>query len=369
MLTPSIGRNLSFGRIALRAGLVTPGRLDELLIEQDQLRREGERYKIGELCQQRGALTSGQVQKVLLAQEFYRMRQDDELLAGVLEGNATVPAEVLQAALDEQLATYRSESKVPHGLGELLVSRGALDAKTLAAVRASNPDLARAAKRGLTEILHIPERLPDEAPQPTGWLTVEVAEGPTPVFPIVQKAILGRDPANEIPLDDPRSSRQHARIDWRPDQLKHLLIDLNSINGTWVNGQRVTKPTPLRARDRIRIGDTHLFYDVRGPDTRSAQARPGLERRAIPDTRKHLTVHERLQPEGGEEEIPVAEVVSPSPFPEGIPFSAAADADPPDPKIVEAAKVQLRHLVDLKLAGRITPEEYQRRREQIVSRL
>lgn len=66
----------------------------------------------------------------------------------------------------------------------------------------------------------------------------------------------------------------------------------------------------------------------------------------------------------------MAEVVTPSPIPEVIPFEAASDGDrdaaASAPLDVKAA---LRALVDLRLAGRLTPEEYQRRRENLLSRL
>lgn len=365
MWTPCIGRNLSFGRIAVQAGLVAPGRLDELLIEQDAMRKEGVRYKIGELCQLAGALSSAQVQKILLAQEFYRMRQDDELLAAVLERDGVLSEEVLRAALADQLATYRSESRVPESLGEMLVASGALDAGRLAAIRAADPDLRRAARRGQTEVLHVPERLPDPVMEPTGWL---VAEGSGEVWPIRAKAILGRDPANEVAFDDARASRQHARIDWRPDQKRHVLVDLHSINGTWLNGTKLENKAFLAPGDRIKIGEVALVYDRRSPERKSAAAKPLEGRRAIPDERKRLTVHERLVfPKPPEEEIPVAEVVTPSPLPEVVPFAAAMEVDQVDAE--RDGKAELRALVDLRMTGTITPEEYQRRRVGLLSRL
>ncbi|MEK7867092.1 MAG: FHA domain-containing protein [Planctomycetota bacterium] len=365
MQTPSIGMNLSFGRIALKAGLIKPDRLEALLIDQDERRKEGERYKIGELCQRNGDLTSGQVQKILLAQEFYRMRQDDELLAAVLERDGVLDAEVLQAALKDQLAIYRSESRVPESLGEMLVAAGTLDAARLQAVRAGNADLARAALRGKTEVLHVPERLPEPGAAPTGWLVEETGDGRA--VSIATKALLGRDPANEVALEDDRASRQHARIDWRADQQKHVLTDLHSINGTWVNGQRVKASAVLRPGDRIRIGDSTFLYDRRGPD-RATGLRRETARRAIPDTRKHLTVHARAVAAPPEEEIPVAEVVTPSPISEVVPFSEMAGSEA-DASGRPDVKAELRKLVDLKLAGELTQEEYLRRRHELLSRL
>jgi two-component system NtrC family sensor kinase len=61
-----------------------------------------------------------------------------------------------------------------------------------------------------------------------------------------------------IPLTDHTVSRQHAEL--RPDNGRWLLVDLNSVNGTYLNGQRVTQPVPLKNGDQIRIGGTLLVY-------------------------------------------------------------------------------------------------------------
>ena len=52
------------------------------------------------------------------------------------------------------------------------------------------------------------------------------------------KVEIGRDPACDIVLDNPKVSRVHARIEATPDNAWRL-VDAGSTNGTWVDGQRV----------------------------------------------------------------------------------------------------------------------------------
>jgi hypothetical protein len=73
---------------------------------------------------------------------------------------------------------------------------------------------------------------------------------------------IGRDAACEIHLDDPMISRQHAEVS-HVDGL-WWIRDLDSRNGTLVDGQRVTR-VPLPAHCEVRLYDTApmLRLDVR----------------------------------------------------------------------------------------------------------
>ena len=70
-------------------------------------------------------------------------------------------------------------------------------------------------------------------------------------------ATIGRDTSNHVSLDDDRASRHHARIKKR-DRL-YVIEDLDSKNGTYVNGDRVSNAT-LQSGDKILIGDTELVF-------------------------------------------------------------------------------------------------------------
>ena len=81
------------------------------------------------------------------------------------------------------------------------------------------------------------------------------------VVPLASQApvVLGRDPtACSFVLSDERVSRVHAMVLFR-DQAFHLK-DLNSSNGTFLNGKRVTGMTLLKAGDRIGIAPFSLEF-------------------------------------------------------------------------------------------------------------
>lgn len=67
---------------------------------------------------------------------------------------------------------------------------------------------------------------------------------------------LGRDPANQIVLDDPKISDFHAEI--HADEKGLYLIDLLSISGSFINDLRVADRQRLKAWDQIRLGTTVL---------------------------------------------------------------------------------------------------------------
>jgi pSer/pThr/pTyr-binding forkhead associated (FHA) protein len=71
---------------------------------------------------------------------------------------------------------------------------------------------------------------------------------------------LGRAGRNDIPLgEDEFASADHARLEPRRDGV--WIEDVGSTNGTFVNGERVTRPRKLRAGDVIRIGETDLRFE------------------------------------------------------------------------------------------------------------
>ena len=81
-------------------------------------------------------------------------------------------------------------------------------------------------------------------------------------FPVVEgRAItLGRDAANTICLPDRKLSRIHCQIDAIGDRCQ--VVDLNSTNGTLVNGQRITTETWIGVEDEVEIGMTRMRLAV-----------------------------------------------------------------------------------------------------------
>ena len=74
---------------------------------------------------------------------------------------------------------------------------------------------------------------------------------------LAESAVLGRR-SGQIPLTDNSVSRRHAEI--RPDNGRWVLTDLESSNGTYLNGVRIGDPTPLKHGDHIRLGATLLVF-------------------------------------------------------------------------------------------------------------
>lgn len=69
---------------------------------------------------------------------------------------------------------------------------------------------------------------------------------------------MGRTGENDIPIKTREVSRLHARISRKDDAI--LIEDLDSSNGTHVNGKRI-KSRELHTGDKIRIGDTSLIVE------------------------------------------------------------------------------------------------------------
>jgi len=70
---------------------------------------------------------------------------------------------------------------------------------------------------------------------------------------------LGRDAENTVVIASDQASRRHARIFVSGGA--HVLVDLDSTNGTFLNSKLVKEQT-LRHGDVIRIGSTVLKYVV-----------------------------------------------------------------------------------------------------------
>ncbi len=101
-----------------------------------------------------------------------------------------------------------------------------------------------------------------------------------PLLPGITR--LGRAPENEIVIPNRLASRQHAQIMREGNRL--TLQDLQSANGTFLNGQKVTAPTPLRDGDQVTIAGIHLR--VQDPEMTSREAPP------LPSIQIHLQAAE-----------------------------------------------------------------------------
>ncbi|MFO0947614.1 MAG: SpoIIE family protein phosphatase [Planctomycetota bacterium] len=80
-----------------------------------------------------------------------------------------------------------------------------------------------------------------------------------------EKIRLGRHPACEVHIDLNSVSRFHAQILREEDQF--VIEDLNSRNGTFVNGKRIEGRVILKDNDRVKICDMLFVYHGRNNDS------------------------------------------------------------------------------------------------------
>ena len=71
------------------------------------------------------------------------------------------------------------------------------------------------------------------------------------------EVVLGRDQKSSLVVQDPQASRRHLRISAKLGEF--VLEDLGSSNGTFVNGQRVTRAV-LRPGDKVLLGETLVWF-------------------------------------------------------------------------------------------------------------
>jgi putative ABC transport system ATP-binding protein len=74
---------------------------------------------------------------------------------------------------------------------------------------------------------------------------------------------LGRTNENDLILNDSQVSRKHARIVFHPGKGVFLIEDLQSVNGVYVNKERIQEKEDLKNGDTIKLGETTI--EVKGP--------------------------------------------------------------------------------------------------------
>jgi pSer/pThr/pTyr-binding forkhead associated (FHA) protein len=105
---------------------------------------------------------------------------------------------------------------------------------------------------------------------------------------------IGRLPDNSLQIDNLAVSGHHARITWEADH--YQIEDLGSLNGTYVNNERVGK-AKLRHCDVVKIGKHEIEFKNEGPALFSAvaaktgPAAPKLEATVMLDTRQAQEMH------------------------------------------------------------------------------
>jgi hypothetical protein len=128
----------------------------------------------------------------------------------------------------------------------------------------------------------------------------------------VQPISIGRAPDNDLHVDNLAVSSHHARI--FNDSGKLVVEDMNSLNGTFVNSQRVTRAT-LKPGDVVSVGKHTI--EVRGeaepvatspvPAAPAKPAPPKLQETMVLDTKKRRELLAQAMATGGTaQETPAA---------------------------------------------------------------
>lgn len=69
---------------------------------------------------------------------------------------------------------------------------------------------------------------------------------------------IGREPSSDIFLDDITVSRKHAKL---KKKSAYIVEDLNSLNGTYLNAESVTKSS-LKNGDELQVGKFRLTFFI-----------------------------------------------------------------------------------------------------------
>lgn len=98
---------------------------------------------------------------------------------------------------------------------------------------------------------------------------VLAAESSRKRFTLHHDMIVGREPSCDIPINSLHISRQHARISHNPTG--YFLEDLNSANGTYINGLKLTSPVALQIGDLVCFDDQGFRVVAEGKDELDSQ--------------------------------------------------------------------------------------------------
>lgn len=100
--------------------------------------------------------------------------------------------------------------------------------------------------------------------QSQGRLLVVGSELGTPAvdtaYPLLTVTLIGRSSSNTIVLDDGYTSNRHAQLTWRGGQW--WLEDLDSRNGTLLNGVGLAETAVVSSGDQITIGTVQFQLEL-----------------------------------------------------------------------------------------------------------
>jgi len=100
----------------------------------------------------------------------------------------------------------------------------------------------------------------DPSPRPAACLEIRSGALEGTRFPLqADDTLIGRSPSADVTLSDEGVSREHAALAYDEAANGWTLEDLQSTNGTRVNGKRV-RSSALQSGDEIEIGNLRLAF-------------------------------------------------------------------------------------------------------------
>ncbi|MFZ5909456.1 MAG: FhaA domain-containing protein [Chloroflexota bacterium] len=116
--------------------------------------------------------------------------------------------------------------------------------------------------KGMTPAQEADTGQPTDAAPENAFLIVDGVK----VFPLSQSVVnIGRRMDNQLVIDDPRISRNHAQL--RAIKGRYVIFDLNSTGGTYINGQK-TNQSVLYPGDVISLAGVALVFGQDNPPSR-----------------------------------------------------------------------------------------------------
>jgi len=116
----------------------------------------------------------------------------------------------------------------------------------------------------------------------TFQLVMRAGPNPGKAFTLSKNEIvIGRDVNADVVINTAEVSRRHSRL--HLDAGVYIIEDLGSTNGTFINGQRLTTPVPLRSGDTIMLGEAAtLVYEASQFDSGATMIAPANEQISPP---------------------------------------------------------------------------------------
>jgi len=189
-----------------------------------------------------GSMAAPDVYTLVMHPQTSANWQDQQLLTVLLHSITTAAQEADFRFTITPTITISTDDKISISDAEIVTSHRA---ETMAETNATPLN---------TGNLEDTSKLPENA-----FLIVEGVK----VFPLVISVInIGRRLDNQLIIDDPRVSRNHAQL--RSIKGRYVVFDLNSTGGTFVNGQR-TSQSVLYPGDVISLAGVALIFGQDNP--------------------------------------------------------------------------------------------------------